>query len=164
MADCIDASLSPDHLVRDPFLRFEMKDSRLDLPIFKALHFRSTEQDVTAAIRSVGRSWDYAKDRGFATFVLRDCLTIEQIEAIIMTLNADAHAMGANCCQKTWTIKSFLQHFQKRPSSWGKDFKSAELVAPARRTCCGCHEVGSFALSSTWHDKVARIERKVIIR
>lgn len=101
---------------------------------------RSSVAEVAAAMKADGfASYDYPKDRHFEAYVLRDITSNKQLRALVRTLKADAKTISpgwAGFCSKTYSIN--LQ--EKNP-----DMILMQL-AMARRTCCGCHETGSFAL------------------
>lgn len=112
-------------------------------PALKKLHFRSTEAEVNQAMQKAGApNYRYAKDAEFRDFVLRDIQTVEQAEAFIGLLNADCHARGyKHDCQKTWALKNLAKKVKKY-----KYLTPASFLSSARRTCCSCHELCSFAL------------------
>jgi hypothetical protein len=120
-----------------------------------ALHLRSSESEVNNAMHEAGAGdWEYAKDKEFEQFVLKDIKTIHQFRAFVKMLNADRWAMDGLqpnkffTCQKTWQLKG------KRMRDFSEGWTPKMALAMARRTCCGCHETGSFALSNRYHEKV----------
>jgi hypothetical protein len=124
-------------------------------PALVKLHLRSSEAEVNAAMKAAGcASYEYAKDREFEKYVLRDIHTLEQAKAFIAMLNADCHALGyTHGCQKTWGLTSLARDVKKY-----HNLSLASHLSSCRRTHCGCHEVGSFALSGRYYEAVR--ERK----
>ncbi len=61
--------------------------------------------------------------------------------------------MGYEFCQKTWTMKSF---FKKK--DWRENGEIAGVLSNARRTHCGCHEVGSFAFSDRYFEAIKELK------
>lgn len=128
-------------------------------PALKALHLRSSLAEVEAAMKAAGcKSYEYAKDKHFEQYVLRDIKTVAQARAFVDLLKADRYAMEGSrefTCQKTWALRNLSGHAKKYPY-----VASAGWLSMARRTHCCCHEVGSFALSRRYHEKVAEIQKK----
>jgi hypothetical protein len=128
-------------------------------PALKALHLRSTLAEVEAAMKAAGcASYDYAKDKHFEQYVLKDIKTVAQARAFVDMLKADRYAMEGSReydCQKTWGLKNLYRYAKKYPF-----LGMAGLLSSARRTHCSCHEVGSFALNRRYHEAIAEQEKK----
>jgi len=107
------------------------------------LTVRSSVAEVEAALRDHSISLQpsvggpaCAVDGHFETYVFND-LTAESLRALCGELNKDSSASGS--CTKARVMLSYLN---------GCGFWSvyiASLAAHVRRTCCSCHETGSFA-------------------
>lgn len=134
----------------------KFQDARANHPAVKALHVRSEEKEVTKALKEAGilNEWGYAKDSEFEQYVLKDIQTPEQAKAFIAMLNADAHAMGRRDCTKTWGLKNVKRDFKKYSF-----LTIASLLSASRRTHCGCHLVGSFALSERYHEGIKEFQK-----
>lgn len=123
-------------------------------PLVLALHPRSTVVEVETALKAANimADWRYAKDKEFEQYALKDIRTLEQAKAFIAMLNADAHAMGHTSCAKTWRLKNLWRDVKKY-----KFLSIASHLSSVRRTCCGCHLTGSFALSPYYHSDVEKL-------
>jgi hypothetical protein len=114
------------------------------------LHLRSPENLIARAMHLAGApAHVYTKDDDFAALVLKDIRNYSHGKALADLLDADRFAMEGNKlfgCHKAASVRSWLKHW--RASSFLRNnFPASEYVAKARRVCCGCHELGSFALS-----------------
>lgn len=127
-------------------------------PALAHLGLRSSVAEVEKAFHNSGlwNEYHYAKDEHFE-FVLRDIDSLKMALGFISELNKDAMKRELNhqkswknrntyidtipTCQKTWGIMSWLEDKQ-----WHKPEYIVIPFAIARRTCCSCHELGSFAL------------------
>lgn len=126
-------------------------------PKLIALHLRSRVEEVEAAMKAAGApSYQYAKDKEFELFVLKDILTYKQAKAFIDMLNADYNVIYPyGECQKTWGL---LQELRGRQREKEPILPIAWYLSYHRRTHCSCHEVGSFALSSRYYRAVEENE------
>ncbi len=131
-------------------------------PAILALHLRSTAEEVDKALKLAAGNesyWIYARDNHFERHVLKDIVTIDQLKAFIALLNADRYAMEGNkkyTCQKTWGL--LHTDWEKEKINF-KYLTAADYLSSIRRIHCCCHQVGSFALSSRYHEAVKK--RKV---
>lgn len=120
------------------------------------LNIRSTVEEVEDAFRKAGlwEAYHYAKDEHFE-FVLREINTLKKAQDFIKQLNKERMDLEKNgrgwgngktyTCQKTWGLESWL-----KKKFWQKKDYICVPFSVHRRTCCGCHESGSFALRKPW--------------
>jgi hypothetical protein len=125
---------------------------RLHLPRFPA---RVDVQTLERALKQayLMAEWDYVKDNHFAEFAYAEITTAEQAFAFADQL--DAHNKRINKppfdtgCTKARGIRYWLTGPTKH--TWTKDPHGVRLaLAHNRRTCCGCHETGSYAPRDKW--------------
>lgn len=86
----------------------------------------------------------FAKDYNYRQHGFEFIQTDEDIEAFLNQLDASPtwHRMGSGTCTKAWRIRNALS--KPDDYNWGRLTRFKMYAASARRTCCGCHETGSF--------------------
>ena len=116
-----------------------------------AISIYATTEEIEKALRKSGalHPWDYLKDRHFLNSV--EPLTVqslEDVDMVVAKLNQDfAQYQKTNSlltgCQKVYTFQQSMAY--KRTEQISELSWAMSSLARARRTCCGCHETGSFA-------------------
>jgi len=113
-------------------------------------HSSMSLAEADKLLRTAGymRDWEYLKDRDFAKFIYLDINSLEDLEAFLVKLDKDneEHTKPGPFrwgCSKAKGIRSYLTGNNR--AFWTGSVERLRLaMAPNRRICCGCHEVGSF--------------------
>lgn len=121
-----------------------------ETPVLEGVHLQSTEEELDAAMHRAGMfqySHEYLKDRHFQRYVLPIGIrTMDNVHQFLEKLDADNRGLSnATGCHKVSVARSSLA-YQHGPTIDPMDWAISSL-ARARRTCCGCHHTGSFAVS-----------------
>lgn len=86
-------------------------------------------------------SWNYPKDEHFERFALASILTDDDAERFLSELQSErGDAWGT--CSKVMSARSFMKYDHGdfiHHMDWVR-----LSIAQARRTCCWCHDTGSF--------------------
>lgn len=111
-----------------------------------AIAVNATLFQVDASLRSAGvfrYSHDYVKDREFETYILAPALqSMEAVQAFLASLDEDNQSTTwKNGCTKAQVARNFMQYPQTVTTELQWALKG---LARSRRTCCGCHDTGSF--------------------
>jgi hypothetical protein len=115
----------------------------------QGIGLQSSQQEIDAAMRATGLlrySHEYLRDRDFVQHVLPlGISTMGDVHAFIDSLDGNhkkrAFRIGAGCT-KAYVVRNWLQSRHRHclpPLDW-----ALTGLARARRTCCSCHETGSF--------------------
>jgi hypothetical protein len=86
----------------------------------------------------------YARDMHFQRFGFEFIKTKADVDAFLLVLDKATRSQMSLGCIKSELIKAYLE--RRKPESeedYIKDFKF--IAARRRRTCCACHETGSYA-------------------
>ena len=110
----------------------------------------ATERALKAARILSPQRWSYAKDSDFARYPLARLTTMAEVEAFLAELDKAAARHGGiiGRCSKAHVARAAITRQAQAPwKFWeGREAEHAVLaLSSARRTCCGCHETGSFA-------------------
>lgn len=111
------------------------------------MHKRMTVREVETALKASSwlRSWDYVRDDHFAKHVLVEVVTLKDAEAFLAELdreNAEVTSPPFRWgCTKAKLVREYLADgfWCQTPD------RIRSAIANNRRTCCSCHETGSFA-------------------
>lgn len=111
-----------------------------------ALSLDSSVSEIDAELRRMGvfyYSHHYVKDREFEQYVLTPRLkSMGDVHLLLDSLDIDnQNTDWKGGCTKAITARERLKYDQTVTSelSW-----ALHALARTRRTCCGCHETGSF--------------------
>lgn len=111
-----------------------------------ALSLNSSVSEVDAELRRLGvfyYSHHYVKDREFELYVLTPLVkSMDDLHRFIDSLDVDNQNFGwKGGCSKAYAARCSLKYEQTVTAelNW-----ALHALARARRTCCGCHETGSF--------------------
>jgi len=90
-------------------------------------------------------SWSYLRDMHFHKYLLKDINSLDDAEAFLVRLDKDNedHTQPGPFrwgCTKAKGIREWLKKDFWREST----SRIRQAIAANRRTCCSCHEVGSF--------------------
>jgi hypothetical protein len=124
--------------------------TQASLPV--AIGLKSPLQEIDAELRRTGvfqYSHEYVKDIHFERYVLPVGLkSVEDVQQFLRDLDTESQQMRnppSSGCQKAWSARHSLEYKHNEliePFDW-----ALSAVARARRTHCGCHEVGSFCVT-----------------
>lgn len=107
---------------------------------------RSSLREIDTELRRQGllRSHEYVRDREFSRHILPLGLKApSDVYQFLADLDIDNQkkTFFATGCHKAHGIRAFLKH---APEGIPEFDWVLVAVARSRRTCCGCHETGSF--------------------
>jgi hypothetical protein len=115
----------------------------------QGIGLQSSLQDIDAAMRATGFFWyshHYLKDCHFKQHVLPLGLhDMEDVQSFLERLDTDSRQQArhlSNGCTKAYVARNWLTSRHRdctTPLAW-----AITGLARARRTCCGCHDTGSF--------------------
>lgn len=110
----------------------------------------ATETALKAAGVLRPSDWSYAKDAEFARFPLACLTTMDDVDAFLAALDKAAGRTWRGECSKARSARASLAYYRERYGDrafpWESEAaRAVDVLSRARRTCCGCHETGSFA-------------------
>ena len=115
--------------------------------LLQGVNLQSKHEELDAAMRRhryFTWSHEYLKDLDFVRHILPIGIkSMDDVQTFLEKLDADNQAVSnPTGCSKAHSARGFLAH----EHGLGDDALGWALVslAHARRTCCGCHETGSF--------------------
>lgn len=111
-----------------------------------AIDLKSSILTVDSHLREMGvfrYSHEYVRDRDFDAHVLTPQLTnMDAVHAFVASLDADNQATTwKSGCSKAHSFRTSMKYVQNVTTElkW-----ALNALARARRTCCSCHDNGSF--------------------
>lgn len=118
------------------------------------LSLQSSVAEVEAALREnnvFSYPAEYAKDHHFEKYVFDTIQTEADARLFCLLLDRQRIETGASGeCTKAWRIRSYLNK-----TFWlGSPGRIRAAMSHARRTCCWCHEVGSFRSLKVTKNKI----------
>lgn len=114
----------------------------------QSIDARSTCEDFNNRMRDQGvignYTNSYAKDHDYQHHGFCFIQTESDVDKFLAELDAAPkwHHMGGESCTKAWRIRNSLNKPNEFNLSKVERFKM--YASFARRTCCACHETGSF--------------------
>jgi hypothetical protein len=111
---------------------------------------RSTVADFEAYLKSkrILSPYDfaYAKDMHFNYYGFDFIQSVADVDNFLQELESAPRSAMSGQCSKLWVIKNYLERYPSNsPEHYVEQFKT--IAATARRTNCGCHDTGSYALT-----------------
>lgn len=107
-------------------------------------HAQISLKDFDAWLRVERRlmAWQYPLDRDFKFFAFAEITSLADALAFADRLDQQANERRrGDTCTKAYQVRRYLE----KPA-WSGDLLSIRYaVAIARRTCCICHETGSYS-------------------
>jgi hypothetical protein len=109
---------------------------------------RSTVADFEAHLKSkrilYPADFSYAKDMEFDRYGFGFIQSVADVDNFLKELDSAPRSPMSGQCSKLWVIKNYLERNPSNsPEHYIELFK--RVAARARRTCCGCHDTGSYA-------------------
>jgi hypothetical protein len=110
---------------------------------------RSARKDFDKQMREQGLIRSYAKDHDYKLHGFDFIKTEDDVDKFLVELDSAPtwHSMGNGSCTKALRIRSALS--KPDEFNWGKVNNFKMYASFVRRTCCGCHETGSFKPNKT---------------
>lgn len=128
--------------------------------LLQGVTLQSSHEELDAAMRKrryFTWSHEYLKDIHFVRHILPIGIhSMDDVQAFLAKLDADNLAvLNPTGCAKAHSARGFLAH----EHGLGDDALSWALVslAHARRTCCSCHELGSFRVTEPMFTNLHRL-------
>ena len=111
----------------------------------------SSVDDVDRALREAGvfrYSHEYVKDKHFERYVITPNVTdLDQAREFLRMLDRDNSELGYSGCLKAFRVRNWIAN-RSHDSIIGELEWAVIGLSKARRTCCSCHEIGSFKRSA----------------